>query len=46
MAYIHALLLDQEHGVLDTLLPQVMERYHSILLQKVETLIYQQSNKL
>ena len=34
MAYIHALLLDQEHGVLDSLLPQVMERYHSIFIAK------------
>ena len=34
IAYIHAVLLDQEHGVLDSLLPQVMERYHSIFVAK------------
>ena len=31
MAYIHALLLDQDHGVMDSLLPQVMEKHHSLL---------------
>ena len=30
MAYIHALLLDQEHGVMDSLLPQVLESYYPL----------------
>ena len=34
MAYIHALLLNQDHGILDSLLPQVLEKYHSRFMAK------------